>query len=190
MAGLLTEPIAADRANRACRAGHLNYVRAASERIFIERRIVAPRSAKVAASLRRDEPCSTPLASIWPVDSHDAFTQSGLHRVLQTKDQRLVSTERDGYFGLCRITKSPSINLATRTNGTPVGGTASIGCVAKQREAQVSTLNSHGTLASRKESSLRLLVPAAHSHRVEVPPRGAKSLRSHARRLDGTELEN
>jgi hypothetical protein len=23
---------------------------------------------------------------------------------LQTKDQRLVSTERDGYFGLCRIT--------------------------------------------------------------------------------------
>jgi hypothetical protein len=41
-----------------------------------------------------------PLASIWPVDSHDGFTQNGLHRVLQTKDQRLVSTERDGYFGL------------------------------------------------------------------------------------------
>jgi len=54
---------------------------------------------KVAVSLRRDEPCSTPFASIWPVDSHDAFTQSSLHRVLQTKDQRLVSAERDGYFG-------------------------------------------------------------------------------------------
>jgi hypothetical protein len=26
---------------------------------------------------------------------------------LQTKDQRLVSTERDGYFGLCRITTEP-----------------------------------------------------------------------------------
>ncbi len=100
MADLQTEPIAADPANRACRAGHPNYVRAASERIFIERRGVALRSTKVAVSLRRDEPCNTPLASIWPVDSHDGFTQNGLHRVLQTKDQRLVSTERDGYFGL------------------------------------------------------------------------------------------
>ncbi len=104
VAGLPAEPIAADPANRACRAGHSNCIRAASERIFIERRGVAPRSAKVAVSLRRDEPCSTPLASIWPVDSHNAFTRSGLHRVLQTKDQRLVSTERDGYFGLSRTT--------------------------------------------------------------------------------------
>jgi|GEM_PF-2568260 len=107
VAGLLTEPLAADPANRACRAGHSIYVQAASERVFIERRGVAPRSTKVAVSLRRDEPCSTPLSSIWPVDSYDAFTQSGLHRVLQTKDQRLVSTERDGYFGLCRITTEP-----------------------------------------------------------------------------------
>jgi hypothetical protein len=109
---VLNEPITADPGNRACRAGHSNYVRAASERIFIERRGVAPRSTKVAVSLRRDEPCSTPLAALWPVDSHDAFTQSGVHRVLQTKDQRLVSTERDGYVGLSRITKSFSINSA------------------------------------------------------------------------------
>ena len=68
---------------------------------------VVPRSTTVAVSLRRDEPCSTPLAAIWPVDSHDACTRSGLHRVLQTKDQRLVSTERDGYFGLSRITTEP-----------------------------------------------------------------------------------
>ena len=107
MDGLLTEPLALGPANRACRAGHSNYVRAASERIFIERRGVAPRSTNVAVSLRRDEPCSTPLASIWPVDSHDVFTQSGLHRVLPTKDQRLVSTERDGYFCLSRITTQP-----------------------------------------------------------------------------------
>jgi hypothetical protein len=102
VAGLLTEPLAADPANRACRAGHSIYVQAASERVFIERRGVALRSTKVAVSLRRDEPCNTPLASIWPVDSHDGFTQNGLHRVLQTKDQRLVSTERDGYFGEAR----------------------------------------------------------------------------------------
>ncbi|MCX7399008.1 MAG: polymorphic toxin-type HINT domain-containing protein [Planctomycetales bacterium] len=38
LTGHQTEPIAADPANRACRAGHSNYVRAASERIFIERR--------------------------------------------------------------------------------------------------------------------------------------------------------
>ncbi|MCX7399482.1 MAG: hypothetical protein NT138_17590 [Planctomycetales bacterium] len=61
MTGHQTEPIAADPANRACRAGHSNYVRAASERIFIERRDAAPRSTNVAVSLRRDEPCSTPL---------------------------------------------------------------------------------------------------------------------------------
>ena len=65
-------------------------------------------------------PCSSPLAAIWPVDFHDAFTQSGLHRVLQTKAQRLVSTERDGYFVLPKITKCSSINSAMRTNRTPV----------------------------------------------------------------------
>ena len=62
-----------------------------------------------------------PLAAIWPVDFHDAFTQSGLHRVLSAKTQRLVSAERDGYFGLSRITKSSWINSAIRTNRS--GGT-------------------------------------------------------------------
>ena len=41
------------------------------------------------------------------MDSPEALTQCGLHRALQTKDQRLVSTERDGYFGLCKITTEP-----------------------------------------------------------------------------------
>ena len=63
-------------------------------------------SANVAVSLRRDEPYSVQLAAIWPVKASNAFIQCGLHRALKAKDQRLVSTERDGYFG------SPSGSLS------------------------------------------------------------------------------
>jgi hypothetical protein len=41
---------------------------------------VSPRgSAKVAVSLRRDEPCSATLAAFWPVNISNAFTHSELH---------------------------------------------------------------------------------------------------------------
>ena len=58
-----------------------------------------------------------------------------------------------------------------RTHGFLVsqGGTACRGCAAEQQEAKVCTLNFDNVLASRREYSLRLLVPAAHSHPVEVP---------------------
>ena len=81
----------------------------------LQRRVVASGSAKVAISLRRDEPWSATLAVIWPVDFHDAFTRIGLHGVLLAKAQRLISAERDGYFGLSRIAKSTSESSASRT---------------------------------------------------------------------------
>lgn len=55
-------------------------------------------------------------------------------------------------------------------------GADGTGCAAEQQEAQLCTWNFHGMLASRRKSALRLLVPPAHSHSVEVPT--ALSLRT------------
>ena len=49
-------------------------------------------------------------------------------------------------------------------------GTAWIACVAKQQEAEVCVSSFHGMLDSRRLLSHELLVPAAYTHTVEVPP--------------------
>ena len=53
-----------------------------------------------------------------------------------------------------------------------LGDTAWIDRVAEQQEVEVFMLSFYGMLASRRESSLRLLVPAANSQSAEVPPSG------------------
>ena len=70
----------------------------------------------------------------------------------------------------CACGTLPRCGSATQKRITP-GGTACIGCVAKQQEAEDCTLNSNSMLDPGRECSLRLLVPAAHSHTVEVPPK-------------------
>ena len=78
---------------------------------------------KVAVSLCRDEPCSAPLPAIWPVDFEDACAQSGLHSVFNTKAQRLISAERDGYFSFPRVAPSSSAMRAYRTQSMPAAKT-------------------------------------------------------------------
>ena len=82
----------------ACRAGFSSNALTAPECTLIQSRRFAPALANVAVSLRRDEPCSAPLRSIWPVNPRAAFTCCSLHGLLQAKDQRLISAERDGYI--------------------------------------------------------------------------------------------
>ena len=73
---------------------------------------------------------------------------------------KVESTRNDGI--------SPDPNW--RIHNFPQAGTASIGCVAEQQEADSCTLNHHGRLAFGRECSLRLPGPAAHSRLVVVPP--------------------
>ena len=50
----------------------------------------------------------------------------------------------------------------------PLGGKTWTGCVVKQQVAEVPA-NFYGMLSYSSESSLKLLVPAAHFHCVKVP---------------------
>ena len=70
----------------------------------------------------------------------------------------------------CAFGTLPRCGSATPKKITP-GGTACIGCVAKLQEAEVCTLSYHGILTLGRLLSHGLLVPAAHSHDVEVPPK-------------------
>jgi hypothetical protein len=115
--------ISAERDGDILRAGRSSNARTVADRTFIQRRRIASRTAKVAVSLRRDEPCSAPLPAIWPVDFEDAFTQSGLHRVFYAKTQRLISAVRDGYFSLPRVARSSSARRTYRTQTMPAAKT-------------------------------------------------------------------